>query len=198
MNVALEDLAIILYTWAQPAIPGARCSATATLTWNALNVISDMAITNDEIALMISPMFHVAALGMGVLPTFLKGGHVILEPRFEPGRALELIERHKVTFISGVPTTYQMLAEHPDWKKTDISSLQNLTCGGSAVPLRILEAYEDRGLSFTMGYGMTETSPGATTLPARYSREKNGVRGSTANAHAHSRGGFRWQGLAAQ
>src|SRR5690625_2659908 len=186
VNVALEDLAIILYTSGTTGNPKGAMLSHSNLTWNALNVISDMAITNDEIALMIAPMFHVAALGMGVLPTFLKGGHVVLEPRFEPGRALELIERHKVTFISGVPTTYQMLAEHPDWDKTEISSLKSLTCGGSAVPLRMLETYEDRGLSFTMGYGMTETAPGATTLPARYSREKVCFAG-LAQFHSHVR-----------
>src|SRR5690625_568959 len=186
VNVALEDLAVILYTAGTTGKPKGAMLSHSNLTWNAINVISDMAITNDEVALMISPMFHVAALGMGVLPTLLKGGHLILEPRFEPGRALDLIERHQATFISGVPTTYQMLAEHPDWEKTDLSSLQNLTCGGSAVPLRILEAYEDRGLSFTMGYGMTETSPGATTLPARYSREKMGSAGLP-HMHTHVR-----------
>ena len=186
VNVELEDLAIILYTSGTTGSPKGAMLSHSNLTWNAINVITDLALTNNEISLMISPMFHVAALGMGVLPTFLKGGHVILEPRFDPGRALELVERHKVTFISGVPTTYQMIAEHPDWEKTDISSLQSLTCGGSAVPLRILEAYEDRGLSFTMGYGMTETAPGATTLPARYSREKMGSAG-LAHFHTHVR-----------
>lgn len=186
VNVALEDLAIILYTSGTTGKPKGAMLSHSNLTWNALNVITDLAISNAEIALMISPMFHVASLGMGVLPTFLKGGHIILEPRFEPGRALELIERHKVTFISGVPTTYQMIAEHPKWEKTEISSLQNLTCGGSAMPLRILEAYEDRGLSFTMGYGMTETSPGATSLPARYSREKMGSAGLP-QMHTHIR-----------
>ena len=59
---------------------------------------------------------------------------MVLEPKFDPGRALELIEQHQVTIISGVPTTYQLLCEHPDWAATDISSLQKLTCGGSAVP----------------------------------------------------------------
>jgi fatty-acyl-CoA synthase len=186
VNVALKDLSIILYTSGTTGKPKGAMLSHSNLTWNAINVISDMPITNDEVALMISPMFHVAALGMGVLPTLLKGGHLILEPRFDPGRALELIEKHKATFISGVPTTYQMLAEHPAWDTTDISSLQNLTCGGSAVPLRILEAYEDRGLSFTMGYGMTETSPGATTLPARYSRDKMGSAGLP-QMHTHVR-----------
>lgn len=183
-NVELDDLAIILYTSGTTGNPKGAMLTHGNLTWNAINVMSDMDISSDEVSLMISPMFHVAALGMGVLPTILKGGHLILEPRFHPGRALELIQQHKATFISGVPTTYQLLAEDPAWSETDISSLNNLTCGGSAVPLRILEAYEDRGLSFTMGYGMTETSPGATTLPARYSRDKMGSAGLP---HMHTR-----------
>ena len=56
------------------------------------------------------------------------------------------------------------MADHPAWADADLSSLRTLTCGGSAVPTRILDAYEERGLSFTQGYGMTETSPGATSL----------------------------------
>jgi fatty-acyl-CoA synthase len=114
---------------------------------------------------------------MGVLPALLKGATVVLEPAFVPGRALELIERYRATSISGVPTTYQMLCEHPAWASTDISSLRMLTCGGSLVPTRVLDAYEARGLSFTGGYGMTETSPGATSLQPRYSRAKAGSAG---------------------
>jgi fatty-acyl-CoA synthase len=73
-----------------------------------------------------------------------------------------------------VPTTYQLLADHPDWGRTDLSTLEKLTCGGSAVPTRILNAYEERGLSFSQGYGMTETSPGGTTLSPWMTRAKQG------------------------
>ena len=107
----------------------------------------------------------------------LKGGTVVLEPRFDPARALTLIEKYRVTSLSGVPTTFQMLCEHPDWATTDISSLEKLTCGGSAVPMRVLEEYERRGLAFSGGYGMTETSPGATSLSPEKSREKAGSGG---------------------
>ncbi|MEW1980681.1 long-chain fatty acid--CoA ligase [Citricoccus sp. NPDC079358] len=175
--VGLDDLAIILYTSGTTGKPKGAMLTHGNLTWNSFNVITDMDIMSDSVSLMIAPMFHVASLGMGALPTLLKGGTLVLEPRFEPGRVLELIEKHRVTFISGVPTTYQLLAEHPNWESADISSLRNLTCGGSAVPLRVLEAYEKKGLSFTNGYGMTETSPGATSLPARYSRPKQGSSG---------------------
>ena len=183
VQVDHEDLAIILYTSGTTGNPKGAMLTHGNLTWNAINVITDLDITSKDVALMIAPLFHVAALGQGVLPVMLKGGAIILEQRFEPGRALSLIEEHGVTNLSGVPTTYQLLCEHPDWDSTDISSLRNLTCGGSAVPLRVLDAYEERGLAFTMGYGMTETSPGATILPQAYSREKQGSGGL---AHFHT------------
>jgi fatty-acyl-CoA synthase len=175
--VDLDDLALILYTSGTTGKPKGAMLTHGNLTWNAFNVLTDLDVTSETRALMIAPMFHVASLGMGALPTLLKGGTLVLEPRFEPGRVLELIEKHRITSMAGVPTTYQLLAEHPDWEATDLSSVSILTCGGSAVPTRVLDAYEDRGLAIAMGYGMTETSPGATVLPARYSRSKQGSGG---------------------
>lgn len=175
--VGLDDGAMILYTSGTTGRPKGALLTHGNITWNCINVIVDFDFSSTDVSLMISPMFHVASLDMGVLPTLLKGGTVVLEPRFEPGRALELIQRHRATTISGVPTTFQMLAEHPAWATTDISSLNKLTCGGSAVPMRVLEAYEARGLRFSNGYGMTETAPGATTLPAARSRDKAGSSG---------------------
>lgn len=98
-------------------------------------------------------------------------------PRSGRAARSKLIQQYHATSISGVPTTYQMICEHPDWARTEISSLRLLTCGGSAVPTRVLDAYAARGLSFTGGYGMTETSPAATSLAPRYSREKAGSAG---------------------
>ncbi|MFI7481355.1 long-chain fatty acid--CoA ligase [Kocuria sp. M1R5S2] len=175
--VTLDDLAVILYTSGTTGRPKGACLTHGNFTWNCFNVLVDYDVAADEVALMISPMFHVASLGMGVLPTLLKGATLVLESKFEPGRVLRLIEQHRVTWLSGVPTTYQLLCEHPDWGSTDLGSLRKLTCGGSAVPMRVLDAYEDRGLAFTASYGMTETSPGATNLPASRSREKAGSSG---------------------
>jgi fatty-acyl-CoA synthase len=175
--VGLDDGAMILYTSGTTGHPKGALLTHGNITWNCLNVIVDFDFASTDVALMISPMFHVASLDMGVLPTLLKGGTVVLEPKFDPERTLQLIERHRATTISGVPTTYQMLCEHPAWDRTDLSSLNKLTCGGSAVPLRVLDAYERRGLRFSNGYGMTETAPGATTLPAARSRDKTGSSG---------------------
>lgn len=175
--VSLEDPAIILYTSGTTGNPKGALLTHGNMTWNSINVLVDYDVSSETAALMIAPMFHVASLGMGALPVLLKGGKLVLHSRFEPGATLAAIEEHRITSLSGVPTTYQMLAEHPAWESTDLSSLRMLTCGGSPVPARVLDAYEERGLSFSGGYGMTETSPGATALPARYSRAKAGSAG---------------------
>lgn len=175
--VDLEDAAIILYTSGTTGAPKGAVLTHGNLTWNSINVLVDYDLTSNSVALLIAPLFHVASLGMGALPMLLKGATVILQERFEPKAVLQAIENHGVTSLSGVPTTFQLLAEAPEWDSTDISSLQMLTCGGSAVPLRVLEAYEARGLGFSGGYGMTETSPGATSLKAEHTRAKMGSAG---------------------
>lgn len=170
----LDQPAAILYTSGTTGKPKGAVLTHGNLTWAALNAIVDYDIVSTDVALMISPLFHVASLGMGALPIIIKGGTLILEKRFDPGRALALIESHGVSMLSGVPTTYQLLCDHPDWATTDVSSMRKLTCGGSAVPSRVLNAYEERGLSFSQGYGMTETAPGATMLAPERTREKQG------------------------
>ncbi|WP_238433191.1 acyl-CoA synthetase [Micromonospora tarensis] len=169
-----QDAAVIVYTSGTTGRAKGAVLTHGNLTWVALNCVVDYDVVSTDVALMISPLFHVASLGMGALPVLLKGATLVLEKGFEPGRALAQIERHGVTMLSGVPTTYQLMADHPDWASTDLSTLAKLTCGGSAVPTRVLDAFEARGLSFSQGYGMTEAAPGATALPAAMTRAKQG------------------------
>jgi fatty-acyl-CoA synthase len=175
--VTLDDGAMILYTSGTTGRPKGALLTHGNITWNCFNTVVDMDLNRNDVALMISPLFHVASLDMGLLPMLLKGATVVLEARFEPGRVLALVAQHKVTTLNGVPTTFQMLCDHPDWATADLSSLDKLTCGGSAIPRRVLDAYEDRGIGFTSCYGMTETAPGVTMLPAARSRDKAGSAG---------------------
>lgn len=174
---SLTDPAMILYTSGTTGQPKGAVLTHGNLTWNAINAIVDYDVTSRTRQLLISPLFHVASLGMGLLPAFLKGATVLLQERFVPGEALAAIERLRASAISGVPTTYQLMMEDPAWATTDISSLESMTCGGSPVPPKVIDAYARRGLAFSGGYGMTETSPGVVAMPPWHAGEHPGAAG---------------------
>jgi len=108
----------------------------------------------------------VAALNQCLLPTFVKGGCSVLMPSWDVDRCFDLIERHGVTWMFGVTTMFAGLAQSPRFASADLSSVRNMMVGGAAVPSALTRAYLERGLTFCQGYGMTETSPGATFLEA--------------------------------
>src|SRR5690606_27921032 len=123
------------------------------------------------------PLFHVAALDMVAMPLVLKGGTIVLMGQFDPAAVLDLIERHRVTVMFGVPAMFNALAQHPRFGDADLSSLRRLLCGGAPVPLTTIETYLARGIPFLQGYGMTETAPGALFLGAERAADKAGTAG---------------------
>jgi fatty-acyl-CoA synthase len=90
---------------------------------------------------------------------------------------LELIERHRVTVMFGVPAMFNAMAQAPGFGDADLSSLRRLLCGGAPVPLSTIRTYLDRGVVFLQGYGMTETAPGALFLGAERAADKAGTAG---------------------
>jgi fatty-acyl-CoA synthase len=138
------------------------------LTRNSVNVLVDQDLGADEVALVSAPLFHTAGLNMLTLPVLLKGGCCVLVDAFDPGATFELIESHRVTFMFGVPAMFDRIARHPGWAGADLSSLRMLSCGGAPVPTSLIAAYQDRGLTFTQGYGMTEAGPGVLFLDAEH------------------------------
>jgi long-chain acyl-CoA synthetase len=106
-----------------------------------------------------TPLFHVTACNCLLHPATLVGGTVVLTYRWDPARALELIEREKVTNFSGVPTMSRELLAHPDWERRDTSSLKGMGGGGAALQPDLVEKI-DRSLAGgapSTGYGLTET-----------------------------------------
>jgi long-chain acyl-CoA synthetase len=106
-----------------------------------------------------TPLFHVTANNCLLHPCTLAGGRIVFTYKWDPGRALELIERERVTNFSGVPTMSRELLAHPDWDKRDTSSLQGMGGGGAALQPDLVDKI-DKSLSKgapSTGYGLTET-----------------------------------------
>ncbi|WP_298183382.1 long-chain fatty acid--CoA ligase [Saccharomonospora sp.] len=175
--VGLDDPCLIMYTSGSTGRPKGAVLTHGNLTWNCVNVLVESELANDEVTLVVAPLFHAAALGMSCLPTLLKGGTVVLQDTFDPEAVLESIERHRVTWMFGVPTMFNALAAHPRWLSADLSSVRTLSCGGAPVPTETIRRYLDRGLSFVQGYGMTEAAPGVTILDREHAKTKIGSAG---------------------
>ncbi|MER6122454.1 o-succinylbenzoate--CoA ligase [Streptomyces sp. NPDC001795] len=175
--VALDDTCIIMYTSGTTGRPKGAMLTHGNLVWNAVNVLVDHDLIADERALVSAPLFHTAGLNMLTLPVLLKGGTCVLVEAFDPNATFDLIERHRITFMFGVPTMFDQVARHPRWAGADLSSLRILTCGGSPVPTPLIAAYQERGLTFLQGYGMTEAAPGTLFLDAEHAVSKAGSAG---------------------
>jgi long-chain acyl-CoA synthetase len=117
------------------------------------------AVPPQPVLMAPTPLFHVTACNCILHPATLLGGTVVFTYKWDPGRALELIERERVTNFSGVPTMSRELLSHPDWSTRDTSSLIGMAGGGAAVQPDLVGKIEkslEKGSPAT-GYGLTET-----------------------------------------
>jgi fatty-acyl-CoA synthase len=177
-DVSLDDLCMVQYTSGTSGRPKGVRLSHGNITWNAYNMLIDVDVTSDEVSLVSAPMFHTAALNQLFLPTFLKGGTAVLMTSFDVPAAFWLIAEHRVTWMFGVPAMFAAMTLDPGWADADLSSVRILMCGGAPVPEPLIRAYQQRGLTFAQGYGLTETSPGATFLRSAESVRKAGSAGT--------------------
>jgi long-chain acyl-CoA synthetase len=111
----------------------------------------------------VLPLFHSFGQTVILNGTLVRGGTVVLLPRFDAEAALAAIERHAVTFFAGVPTMYFALLHHPGVEPKRLASLEGCASGGAPMPVEVMRAFDARyGVSIQEGYGLSETSPVAS------------------------------------
>ena len=105
--------------------------------------------------LMCTPLSHAGAAFFA--PTVIKGGSLVVLPRFDPALVLETIERERITATMLVPSMLYALLDHPDAQTRDVSSLEVVYYGASSInPIRLAEAIERFGPVFAQYYGQSE------------------------------------------
>jgi fatty-acyl-CoA synthase len=158
--VDLDTPVLILYTSGTTGRPKGAVLTHGNITWNTVNQLAHVDVLSTDVALCVAPLFHVTGLGQVSMPTLLKGGTVVVVPKFDAGAFLALIGRRRATSFSAVPTMLQMMCEHPDWESADLSSLRYVIYGGSSITEQVAQAWLSRGVVLQQGYGMTEAAPG--------------------------------------
>ncbi len=172
-EVGGDDVVLLMYTSGTTGKPKGVMLTHDNCFFQSVNGWA-LGISPDVISLVVLPLFHVGGLNGSVTPILHAGGTIILVPKFEPADVLRLVEEHKAHGIMAVPTVYQMLLEHPDFKTRNLSSLQVLISGGAPLPEALMNSYHELGFEMRQGYGLTEASPGVSGMGPRDDRKKPG------------------------
>jgi len=155
--------AVILYTSGTTGTPKGAELTHGNLARNAEIASGLFGLGAEAVTLGALPLFHSFGQTCGLNATLSAAGTLTLIPRFDPGTALEIIQRDRVNVFQGVPTMYGAMLHHPEHASIDTSSLQVCVSGGSAMPVELMRGFEEAfGCKVLEGYGLSETSPVAS------------------------------------
>jgi long-chain acyl-CoA synthetase len=157
------DTAVILYTSGTTGQPKGAELSNANLARNAEASRGLFGLGSEAVVLGALPLFHTFGQTCGMNATLGGGGTLTLIPRFDPAKALEIIQRDKVNVFQGVPTMYGAMLHLDNRDDYDVSSLQVCASGGSAMPVELMRGFEEAfGCKVLEGYGLSESSPVAS------------------------------------
>lgn len=183
-GITADDPAAILFTSGTTGRPkGAVLTHRAILTGlmigqhagmrYVMQMAADYGVTPAEIIarqpqgaqLLVFPLFHISGCQSIFLSSLARGGKIVLLQRWDAGKALELIERERITAFSGPPTVIWDMLRVPERAARDLSSLASLGTGGQALAPNLLRSIQEAFPWAVIGggYGMTETA-GAISL----------------------------------
>lgn len=174
---ALSDPWVLMYTSGSSGKPKGALLTHQQLHWNALNTELACDLTAASSTLTFAPLFHTGGFNSLTTPLLHRGGRVVLVPALDVGQALALIEAEKITHLMGVPTIFQMIADHPAFDTTDLSSVRDAICGGAPLGMALLERYLGRDIPLRQGFGLTEVGPNCFSTPRYAVQTKHGTVG---------------------
>lgn len=121
--------------------------------------------SEDDVALIAMPIFHIGGSGFG-MQTLINGAKGVIAREFDPNRVLDFIAQDRITKIFMVPAAMQIVVRHPKAREVDYSCIKYILYGASPIPLELLrECMAVFGCGFAQMYGMTETTGTIVVLP---------------------------------
>jgi fatty-acyl-CoA synthase len=161
-SVSPGDVAQIQYTSGTTGFPKGAALSHHNIVNNVFLFTSRANLTSSDRYVTGMPFFHTAGCVLGVLATLVTASTLIPLIAFDPVKELELIAAEKATFALNVPTMFAAILNHPRFlaREFDTSSLRHVGCGGSPVPLALMEQVKAQmGADTWIAYGLTEASP---------------------------------------
>jgi fatty-acyl-CoA synthase len=172
-----DDGLLLVYTSGTTGKPKGALLTHANCFWTNLSFDRVAGVGSEDTVLQVLPQFHVGGWNVQPLLAWWKGATVVLEPSFDPARALDLVSTKHVTTMMGVPATYLFMAQEPAFATADLWSLRRAVVGGAPMPDALLERWHERGVEIVQGYGLTEAAPNVLCLPPEHAARKRGFAG---------------------
>jgi fatty-acyl-CoA synthase len=169
---ALSDPHMFLHTGGSTGLPKEVVLTHGSIAWNAFNTVLSWGLRPDDVTPMVFPMFHTGGWNVLTIPLFHIGGTVIIARDFEPDAVLGLVEEYACSVLVAVPAVLRFMVEADAWTGTDLSSLRFAKSGGGPCREAIIEAWTDRGIDLSQGYGLTECGPNNFTMPEDFGQAK--------------------------
>jgi long-chain acyl-CoA synthetase len=156
-----DDIAVLQYTGGTTSDPKAAMLTHINLVSNSVAFASWIkGRLTDETFLTALPLFHIYGMTTSMNAPIVLASKMILLPKFEPLKILEIIQKDKVTVFCGVPIMYQSLLACPKLDNYDLSSIRVCISGGSPLPPQIQRKFmQISGGLLAEGYGLSEASP---------------------------------------
>jgi len=166
IEVGPGDLAILPYTSGTTGLPKGCMHLHSSIMHNAVASSAWGNATAENITLLVVPMFHITGMVSLMHANIFTGTTLVMMPRWDRDLAGRLISRWKVTSWTNIPTMVIDLLGSPHFDKYDLSSLVYIGGGGAAMPQAVAQRlWEQFGLRYAEGYGLTETAAPSHTNP---------------------------------
>ncbi|WP_265919668.1 o-succinylbenzoate--CoA ligase [Cupriavidus nantongensis] len=170
-EVAGDLPAVIMYTSGTTGRPKGAMLSHEALIWDAHGSANTLDWRQDARFLLVAPMFHIGGLSP-LITNVLKGCTTVLRPEFDPQAVWQTIAAERITGMMSVPLMLQAMLAVAKAATVDASSLAWISCGASAVPKALIEAYRELGISVHQVYGITEFSGAVSFWTAEMGLEK--------------------------
>ena len=172
-----DDLAILPYTSGTTGLPKGCMHTHGTVMHNAMASGAWGNGTPENVTLCVVPMFHITGMVSLMHSTIFAGATMVVMPRWDRDVAGYLISRYRVTHWTNIPTMVIDLLGSPHLERYDLSSLIYIGGGGAAMPEAVAQRlFEQFGLRYVEGYGLTETAaPSHTNPPDHPKRQCLGI-----------------------
>ncbi len=165
-TAAAGDLAVLPYTSGTTGLPKGCMHTHASIMHNAVCGSAWGGATADNVVLLVVPMFHITGMVTVMHTSIYTGATLLVMPRWDRELAGRLISRWRVTTWTNIPTMVIDLLASPNFASFDLSSLAYIGGGGAAMPQAVAQRlWEQYGLRYVEGYGLTETAAPSHSNP---------------------------------